>query len=88
MSPGLTVANSTVLKTTSDWFTINFIIKFLQSLSTFRIEANMYKAKSSDESIGVAEALRYLRATKFNSSKAIDIFKNYHVSGNSVNHLH
>ena len=40
----------------------------------------MYKARSSDESIGVAEALRYLRATKFNASKAIDVFKNYHVS--------
>ena len=39
----------------------------------------MIKARSSDESIGVSEALRYLRATRFNSSKAIEIFKNYHV---------
>lgn len=51
----------------------------VQNLSTFRVEANMFKAKSSDESIGIGEALRYLRATKFNSSKAIDMFKNYHV---------
>lgn len=55
-----------------------------QSLSTFRIEANMHKAKSSDESIGVNEALRYLKATKFNSAKAIDVFKNYHVSRESA----
>lgn len=39
----------------------------------------MFKAKSSDESIGVSEALRYLKAAKFNSTKAIEIFKNYHV---------
>lgn len=39
----------------------------------------MYKAKSSDESIGVAEALRFLKAAKFNTAKAVDIFKNYQV---------
>ena len=50
-----------------------------QNLSIFRVEANMIKARSSDESIGISEALRYLRATKFNSSKAIEIFRNYQV---------
>ena len=39
----------------------------------------MIKARSSDESVGVSEALRYLRATRFDSSKALEIFKNYHV---------
>ncbi len=40
----------------------------------------MFQAKSSDESVSVAEAQRFLKATKFNSSKAVEIFKNYHVS--------
>lgn len=58
-----------------------------QNLSIFRVEANMIKARSSDESIGIAEALRYLRATKFNSSKAIEIFRNYHVRASWIEHL-
>jgi hypothetical protein len=44
------------------------------------IEANIFLAKSSDESVTVAEAQRFLKATRFNVSKAIDTFKNYHVS--------
>ena len=39
----------------------------------------MFLSKSSDESVSVAEAQRFLRATRFNASKAIDVFKNYHV---------
>ena len=56
-----------------------FLLPHLQSLSVFVIEANMFLAKSSDESVSVMEAQRFLRATRFNTSKAIDIFKNYHV---------
>ena len=40
----------------------------------------MFLAKSSDESVNLTEAQRFLKATRFNASKAIDVFKNYHVS--------
>ena len=40
----------------------------------------MLRADNSDESsIATEDALRYLRAAKFNSSKAIEIYKNYQV---------
>ena len=51
----------------------------MQSLSKFVIEANLFLAKSSDESVNMTEAQRFLRATRFNASRAIDTFKNYHV---------
>ena len=41
----------------------------------------MLRANGSEESsIATEDALRYLRAAKYNSAKAIEIYKNYQVS--------
>ena len=55
---------------------------YIQSLSKFVIEVNLFLAKSSDESVNLTDAQRFLKASRFNASKAIDVFKNYHVSNN------
>lgn len=44
-------------------------------------EVNMLRANGSEESsIATEDALRYLRAAKYNSTRAIEIYKNYQVS--------
>jgi hypothetical protein len=51
----------------------------LESLSSVIAELNMLRANSSSEqsSIATEDALRYLRAAKYNSTRAIEIYKNY-----------
>ena len=53
----------------------------MQALSSVVAEVNMLRANSSSEqsSIATEDALRYLRAAKYNSTKAIEIYKNYQV---------
>lgn len=51
----------------------------LQKLSSFRMEANIIQAQMGREAIDVEEALGYLKACQFSSTKAIDIFKNHQV---------
>ena len=50
-----------------------------QNLSTFRAEVNMLCANHGREAIQMEDAMRFLRATKFNATRAIEIYKNYQV---------
>lgn len=43
------------------------------------MEANTVQAQSSRAAVDLEEALSYLKAAQFNSTKAVDIFKNYQV---------
>lgn len=52
----------------------------IQNLSIFRMEANLLRAQTGQTGIEMAEALRYLKACHFNSTKALEIYKNYQVS--------
>jgi len=39
----------------------------------------MMRAERGEDSIELAVAMKYLKATKFDSDKALDIYKNYQV---------
>ena len=39
----------------------------------------MHRANYGKESIAMDDAMRYLKAVRFNASKAIELYKNYQV---------
>lgn len=52
----------------------------MQNTSDFRAEVNMERANEGLDAIAMEEAIRYLKASKFNSGKALEIYRNYSVS--------
>lgn len=50
----------------------------------FRIQANMFLAKTSQRSMPLDQAVKFLHAAKFNVEKAEEILKNYEVHVHDV----
>ena len=44
------------------------------------MEANLLRAHAGQEAINVDEAVRYLKPCQFQANKALEVYKNYHVS--------
>ena len=55
-------------------------LSLLQSVSVFRGDVNMYRAEKGEDAIELGVAMKYLKAARYNSYKALDIYKNYNVS--------
>ena len=58
---------------------LHLLLCCVQDSSRFLVQVNMFRAGSNQEAIVMEDAVKYLRASKFNASKAIDIYKNHQV---------